>query len=221
MNDHLRNGHATGRAPIEGPERTAMHSLAVAIRGLASAMVDRDLPPDVANHAASVIGVLTEHVSSAPKRDFETDRYHSTGFVDFSPVSGLANPVSPPLNMWQEADGSVSATTVFSGAFEGPPAHVHGGVLAAAFDEVLGLAQLACGLAGMTGRLTIHYRRPTPIGVEVRFAARITSVSGRKVVVTGESRVLFQGEWVVSAESDGLFISMPNGFRTLAGEERF
>lgn len=221
MNEHLRNGHATGRTPLESPERTALHSLASAMRDLAAAMVDRDLPPDVANHAASVIRVLTEHVSAAPTRDFATDLYHSTGFVDFSPVGGLSNPVSPPLNMWREADGSVSAATLFSAAFEGPPAHVHGGVLAAAFDEVLGLAQTSSGLTGMTGRLTIHYRRPTPIGAEVRFTGRTTSITGRKVVATGESRVLFQGEWVVTAECDGLFISMPNGFKTLAGEERF
>ncbi len=221
MNNHLRNGHATRRPPTEGTERTALHAVANEIRGLAAALVDRDVPIDVANHAASVLRVLTEHVSAAPLRDYASDTYHSSGFADFSPVGGLANPVSPPLTMLQQPDGSVSGAAVFSEAFEGPPAHVHGGVLSAAFDEVLGLAQTASGLTGMTGRLTIHYRRPTPIGVEVRFSGRIQSISGRKIVATGESRVLFKGEWVVTAECDGLFISMPNGFKTLSGEERF
>lgn len=221
MNDHLRNGHATGRVPADSPERSAMHALADEVRRLAAAMVDRDMPVEVADHAAMMLRTLTDRVASAPTRDFATDRFHSTGFVDFSPVGGLANPVSPPLSLRREPDGTVSGMAVFSAAFEGPPAHVHGGVLSAAFDEVLGLAQTACGLTGMTGRLTVHFRRPTPIGVEVRFTGKIRSISGRKVVATGESRVLSNGEWVVTAESDGLFISMPNGFKTLAGEEVF
>ena len=39
----------------------------------------------------------------------------------------------------------------------------HGGYVAAAFDEVLGLAQDLGGQSGMTGTLTIKYRRPTPL----------------------------------------------------------
>ena len=38
--------------------------------------------------------------------------------------------------------------------YEGPPGHVHGGLVAAMFDELLGFAQLS---GGFTGTLTIRY----------------------------------------------------------------
>jgi acyl-coenzyme A thioesterase PaaI-like protein len=221
VKQNVRNGHATGRLPDDGPEREAMHLLADQLRALATAIFDRNLPIDVAHHASAVVQALTNHVSAAPLRDYDSPTFDSSGFLDFSPVSGLASPVSPPVRLASETDGSVSGTAVFSDAFEGPPGHVHGGVLSAAFDEVLGLAQTASGHAGMTGRLTVHYRKPTPTNVEVRFSGRIDSISGRKIVAKGESRVLLNGEWVVTAESEGLFVSMPEGFRTLSGGSRF
>ncbi len=50
----------------------------------------------------------------------------------------------------------------FGVAYEGPPGYVHGGIIAAAFDEVLGMAQSLTGNPGMTGTLSIRYRRPDP-----------------------------------------------------------
>ena len=52
---------------------------------------------------------------------------------------------------------------MFNAAYEGPPGNVHGGMVAAAFDEVLGMAQSLSGNAGFTGTLTIRYRSPTPL----------------------------------------------------------
>ena len=51
-------------------------------------------------------------------------------------------------------------TATFGAAYEGPPGCVHGGFVAAAFDEVLGSTQSLSGEPGMTGRLTVNYRSP-------------------------------------------------------------
>ena len=59
----------------------------------------------------------------------------------------------------------------FGSAYEGPPGHVHGGFVAAAFDEVLGYVQSLGGRPGMTGTLTVRYRSPTPLYTELRFEA--------------------------------------------------
>ena len=84
------------------------------------------------------------------------------GFFDHSPMLGRANPLAPPIRLWLEGD-RILGTATFGAAYEGPPGCVHGGYVAAAFDEVLGSTQSLSGSPGMTGRLTVHYRKPTPL----------------------------------------------------------
>ena len=84
------------------------------------------------------------------------------GFFDHSPMLGQANPLAPPIRLWLEGD-RIHGTATFGAAYEGPPGCVHGGYVAAAFDEVLGSTQSLSGSPGMTGRLTVHYRKPTPL----------------------------------------------------------
>jgi acyl-coenzyme A thioesterase PaaI-like protein len=212
-----RSGHVTGTTPQLTEERVRGHQLAAELRLLSDALIDAHLDVAVSSAATATIRSLAEVIANQPRRDYDSDEHRWSGFEDFSPVSGSANPVSPKLSMVKLDDGSVTGSVVFAPSFEGPPGHVHGGVLAAAFDEILGLVQLATGNPGMTGRISVHYRKPTPLGVEVRFVGRIASVSGRKISCTGESLVLHEGQWVTTAESEALFISLPGGFRTLAG----
>ena len=93
---------------------------------------------------------------------------------------------------------------VFGAAYEGPPGCVHGGLVAAAFDEVLGFANSLSGHPGMTGTLTIRYRHPTPLQTELVFEARLDRVQGRKIFTSGE---LHAGD-VRCAEAEGIFIKV-------------
>ena len=61
---------------------------------------------------------------------------------------------------------------------------MHGGVVAAMFDEVLGMTQSLSGQPGMTGTLRIRYRRPTPLHRELRFEGTLDRVDGRKIFTT-------------------------------------
>ena len=81
---------------------------------------------------------------------------------------------------------------------------MHGGYVAAAFDEVLGFANALSGNPGMTGTLTVRYRRPTPLHTELRFEAHYDRSEGRKIFTSGQ---LFAGE-TLCAEAEGLFISV-------------
>jgi acyl-coenzyme A thioesterase PaaI-like protein len=56
----------------------------------------------------------------------------------------------------------------------------------------------------MTGRLTIHYRSPTPLRTELRFEGRVVEVTGRKTFTYG---TLHAGERLC-AEAEGLFIAI-------------
>jgi acyl-coenzyme A thioesterase PaaI-like protein len=85
---------------------------------------------------------------------------------------------------------------------EGPPGLVHGGVSALVLDQVLGEAAAVGGAPGMTGRLTLHYRRPTPLG-DLTVSARLESSEGRKSVVRGELR---DPSGQVTVEAEALFV---------------
>jgi acyl-coenzyme A thioesterase PaaI-like protein len=137
---------------------------------------------------------------------------HDHAHFDWSPLLGMANPLAPPLQATVE-DGIVVGRVRFGSAYEGPPGCVHGGYVAAAFDEVLGLAQSLSGQVGMTANLSVRYRRPTPLHTDLRFEGRLDSVNGRKVIATG---VLLAGD-EVTAEAEGLFVTVtPERFAALS-----
>jgi acyl-coenzyme A thioesterase PaaI-like protein len=125
-------------------------------------------------------------------------------FFDQSPMIGLANPLAPPITIAQSGERSAIASVTFGSAYEGPPGSLHGGFVAATFDEVLGFVQSLGGNPGMTGTLTVRYRRPTPLHKELIIEADLVRIQGRKIFTEG--RILADG--VVTAEAEGLFISI-------------
>jgi hypothetical protein len=113
----------------------------------------------------------------------------------------------------EQPDGGyyVGGTVVFGAAYEGPPGHVHGGLVAAMFDELLGFAQLS---AGFTGTLTVRYRKPTPLHKTLTMKAWPDRVDGRKRIIKGTCH---DGETLLS-EAEGLFIAPRDGdYRTALG----
>ncbi|MBV2234587.1 MAG: PaaI family thioesterase [Sterolibacterium sp.] len=124
-------------------------------------------------------------------------------FIEFSPLTGTANPVAAPLKLWTE-NGRAVGSINFGRSFEGAPGVAHGGFVAAIFDEVLGFAQGFSGRPGMTGTLTITYRAPTPLFTDLRIEGSFDGVEGRKIHTRGK---LYNGETLL-AEAHGLFISL-------------
>jgi acyl-coenzyme A thioesterase PaaI-like protein len=135
-------------------------------------------------------------------------------FVDWSPVAGAANPVAPPIRVEAAADGRVIGRARFGAAYEGPPGSVHGGCIAAGFDEILGRAGSTAAAPAVTGTLRVRYRHPTPLGTDVTYVGILVAVRGRRVRTRGE---LWAGD-VMTAEAEGLFVrarstSSPSGAR--------
>ncbi|MEI8287800.1 MAG: PaaI family thioesterase, partial [Actinomycetes bacterium] len=130
-------------------------------------------------------------------------------FSDRSPFYGAMNPISMPMVMARDTDfgefGAIIGTGTFTEPYEGPPGHIHGGFIAAAFDEVLGMAQSLTGRPGMTGTLSIKYRAPTPLNTPIVYKGWVDRVEGRKIFCKGQS---FNGD-TLCAEAEVLFLSMP------------
>ena len=133
------------------------------------------------------------------------------GFTSHSPVTGPLNAVASIVTL-SSTDTEVVADVTFGDAYEGPPGHVHGGLIAAIFDEVLGFAQALSGAPGMTGKLEVTYRSPTPLHTPLRVVGCFDRVDGRKIFTTG---TIHAGDRLC-AEAKGLFISVrPERFGAL------
>jgi uncharacterized protein (TIGR00369 family) len=96
------------------------------------------------------------------------------------------------------------------------PGRLHGGIASAILDETIGRAIMIAqpGAWGVTAELTIRYRKPVPLGADVRVVARITRDAGRLFEGTGEI-VLEDGS--IAVEASGKYLRMPLADITEAG----
>ena len=91
-------------------------------------------------------------------------------------VTGKANPMGMAADITR--DGDVAVLRIALGpAFEGAPGRAHGGAVAALVDEVMGFVLSIHATPAYTGRLTVTYRAPTPLGVELEIRARLRSAT--------------------------------------------
>jgi acyl-coenzyme A thioesterase PaaI-like protein len=198
--------------------------LAGALRRITRSLVSSELPDGMLARVAGQAEGLADDLESATGPVPLTRKPPDiTGppqeFFPTSPVIGYANPIAVPVEV-EIVGAEVRGRVVFTEAYEGPPTCVHGGVIAMVFDELLGAANIAAGHPGMTGTLTVRYRRPTPLRAELSMAARFVEKTGRKIRTTGE---IYHGT-TLTAEAEGIFVEvLPERFRELAeghlGEE--
>lgn len=198
----------TAQGPLSG-QRAAWHKLSAAMRKINAALMDMDAPEARLLAAADAAGRFAEDLEATRKGHqhwgyAESSVAGSPGaMLDRSPLIGLGNPVAPPLSFHVE-DDRVIGTGSFGLPYEGPPGHVHGGFVAAALDELLGMAQSLTGRTGMTGTLTVRYRRPTPLHADLSLAAWVERVEGRKIFAAG---TVSQGD-TLCAEAEAVFITV-------------
>lgn len=120
---------------------------------------------------------------------------------ELNPLDGESNPIAAPMKVWIEGD-TAYGTANLGWAYEGPPNSIHGGFVAAIFDQFLGVAQKITGQPGVTGTISIRYLKPTPLNTDIKLVGRVKSVEGRKNVLVGE---MWAGE-VLTATCEGLFV---------------
>lgn len=215
----------------------ARRRLASAMRLVIERLIASDAPEEELGTAADRLEQYAEHLATHPRRKRYEGIAESAlaqmkaleaagqrpnemkimigpGHFDFSPLIGRSNPLAPPISL-REENGRVIAEATFGSAYEGPPGSLHGGYVAAAFDEVLGYAQSLTGNPGMTGRLEVSYRSPTPLHTPLRFEAWVERVEGRKIT----ARCTLHAGERLCAEATGLFITIkPGTFEKLVAE---
>ncbi len=184
--------------------------LAARVRALIESIVTVSAPPEVLVRATAgveqALSALAPHLPATrppryPKQAaFETPN----DLMPFDPVVGRLNPIAPPIEFRWEDDKSVGRVR-FGTVYEGPPGCVHGGVIAAAFDQVLNLANIARGAPGPTVRLVLHFRKPTPLDTDLVFEGWQEREEGNRLHTRGRLRY---GD-TVTVEAEGIFVKVP------------
>lgn len=140
-----------------------------------------------------------------------------TGVSDWgNTVVGLRNAAAMPLRFHYSDDGLRLWADFTPGAlYEGPPGHMHGGVIAMLLDQALGELAVRSGRPGLTARLDISYKAPTKLNTPLRIEAWYDRTEGVKTWTRGH---IATADGTVCAEAEGLFI-LPRWVRELPPEE--
>lgn len=219
------NPRLTGMAlQTNTDQRIAQRRLADAVRELNEAVVSYCGTPQELDAFTSRVTELTDLIATAEPitpyleyaiaqttlmaageldSDPQTQRDHWTDYFDLSMMIGRTNPLSPPVEL-QLHDDKITGLVTCGRRYEGPPGCVHGGYIAAVFDELLGCAQSLSGGHGMTVNLDVTYQAPTPINQELELHAWVESYVGRKIVAKGT----MSASGVVTAVATGVFITI-------------
>jgi acyl-coenzyme A thioesterase PaaI-like protein len=204
----MQTGGADQTARLAGDARSELAAACRrVIEELASSTADSAAFADARDLLQQAVEILASSTHGRPYEGAEASlaEFQEYLFIDHSPFVGPLNPLAPPILMSSEGT-VVTGMVTFGDAYEGPPGCVHGGFIAASFDEILGFAQGLSGQPGMTARLVVNYRSPTPLHQPVRFRGDIDRVEGRKIFATGELRVAADDR--LCAEAEALFLSM-------------
>ncbi|MBW2312877.1 MAG: PaaI family thioesterase [Deltaproteobacteria bacterium] len=186
------------------------------LRELSKALAVNTLDPDALAQAAALVREARALLDGPPRTRWydrggatlEIDEETARAYFEQSPIRGSLNPVAPPLTV--EPGEREDGTPVMVGhahlgmAYEGPPHGVHGGWVAALFDDILGASQWLAGTRGVTARLEVQYRHVTPLEEDLRFEAWIESQKGRRIVAKATCHA---GD-TLTAEAEALFLKV-------------
>jgi uncharacterized protein (TIGR00369 family) len=123
-------------------------------------------------------------------------------------VCGESNPGGVHVRFYEQEDGSLLARFTGSDQHQGYPGRMHGGVITAIMDETMGRAIMVThgeAIWGVTGELTVRFRRPVPLGVELTAVGRIVSEKSRTFEGVGE---LYLPDGSLAVEGSGKYVKL-------------
>jgi acyl-coenzyme A thioesterase PaaI-like protein len=175
----------------------ARFEAATALRDLIHEFAARDPDDEAMRALAAVARTQTSQLTRAPRRDRLAlmratigergfpDMSGRSGFADRA-VGGTSNPTGVELEVAFEGE-EVVAEVVLRRAFEGAPGRAHGGIVAAAFDDVTGFVIGVLHEPAFTGELTVRYVAPVPVDETLVMRARLDGRERRKLFISAEA----------------------------------
>lgn len=192
------------------------NAAAAALRRLGHALVGHDCDPALLARIAEVTERTAAEVERGTPRQRPIADMKRRLWEDPPPdglpmshfpecvVSGPANPMGIAIDVRRDGVEAVADVNL-GAAFEGAPQRAHGGVVAAIFDDVLGYVLVLHRTPAFTGRLTVNYRAPVPLGIDVTVRARLVRRDGRKLLMTAE---MTSADGLL-CDADALFVAIP------------
>ena len=122
-------------------------------------------------------------------------------------VCGMQNPIGLKAFFYQDEEGRVVAHFTGKEEHQGYPGVMHGGIVTALLDEVIGRVAIAQDLLwGVTAKLEVRFRRPVPLGQPLTLVGEMTRLRSRTLEAHGEIRL---EDGTVAAEAEGVYIRLP------------
>ena len=179
--------------PTDDPRTEA----AAALRDLVHGFAACDADGDALRALATAARTQTAKLERTPRRDRLAlmqaglgkegfpDRVAGSSFEDRA-VGGTSNPTGVELDVRFEGQ-EIVAEVVLRRAFEGAPGRAHGGIVAAAFDDVTGFVIGLLREPAFTGELTVRYVAPVPVDETLVMRARLDGRERRKLFISAEA----------------------------------
>jgi acyl-coenzyme A thioesterase PaaI-like protein len=184
--------------------RALYQPLTQSVRELVDATIRTEADAEVVAAAKAEIDAATARLRSRQLDGPFGVRYTSSGdrMPWGNPAIGIRNPIAPPLVIEKDETGQARTDFYLGAAYEGPPGHVHGGIVAMVLDHVLGeVAASDPASPRFTGTITIRYLRATPLG-QLHAEGRVARTEGVKAFAVGH----VADDQGITAEAEGVFI---------------
>ena len=124
-------------------------------------------------------------------------------------VCGLGNTAGIQASFYEVEHGQTVGLFTGRDEHQSYPGRLHGGLVTAMLDETIGRAVMAVvgnQLWGVTAEFTTRFKKPVPLGVELRVVGRVDKQEGR--VWSGSGEILLpDGE--VAASGLGRYVMLP------------
>jgi uncharacterized protein (TIGR00369 family) len=127
---------------------------------------------------------------------------------DYCFVCGRKNEHGLYMTFFDDGEGEVCSEFTVPDDYQGYPGVVHGGVVAAMLDEVVGRVAMIGDHHHfmMSVKLEIKYRKPVPTGVPLQIIGRVVRLRGRLGKAVGEIRL---PDGTLAAESAMTLADLP------------
>jgi acyl-coenzyme A thioesterase PaaI-like protein len=182
-------------------ETDARLEVAQAIRDLNHAYVAYEIDADELLELGRTIAGVTESLrrgerrdrlalmqaarASAPEGATFASGMPGSGFEDRA-VGGQTNPTGVDMTV-DMANDEIVAEVFLRRAFEGAPGRAHGGIVAAAFDDITGFVIGKHGQPAFTGELTVRFLAPVPVEEPLIVRARLDGSERRKLFISADA----------------------------------
>ncbi len=184
--------------------------LADSVRALVDATIRTTAGRDEVLAATAAVDAVTERLRASQIEGTAGVHFNAEGrsWQWGNAAIGTRNAAAPQMTFRYGDDGVVRSDLVLGAAHEGPPGHVHGGILALLLDQLMGVTANHRQRPSMTGTLSVRYHRATPLG-PVHLEGRVDRLEGRKTIVLAQ----VSDADGVTAAAEGIFI-MPRWARS-------